>query len=201
VGEGSKHLVEVTVTGGQTLTATDGHPFWLPSQRRWVPAEDLRTGDQLLTPTGALVQVTAAKAWTAPAKVNNLGVAGLHTYYVVAGTTPVLVHNCGVDDLDPWQVVDRVDAHVLNLHGPGTEASASKFVSGTTREDIVNMVHEGVSRSASTATGNHAHLVDLGPRIVGSVTTSGGVTRTTSRVKIWINDGALGTIHPTLEGS
>jgi hypothetical protein len=29
----------------------------------------------------------------------NLTVADVHTYYVVAGDTPVLVHNCGADDL------------------------------------------------------------------------------------------------------
>jgi len=27
--------------------------------------------------------------------MRNLTVADLHTYYVIAGTTPVLVHNCG----------------------------------------------------------------------------------------------------------
>jgi RHS repeat-associated protein len=134
VSEGSKHLVEVTVTGGQTLTATDGHPFWLPSQRRWVPAGDLRTGDQLLTPAGALVQVTAAKAWTALTKVNNLGVADLHTYYVLAGTTPVLVHNCGSSwvpnpDYSPEAIAGRSaqwQKHIDNLNGRAAQKAVAR---------------------------------------------------------------------------
>jgi hypothetical protein len=31
-------------------------------------------------------------------RVNNLSVSELHTYYVEAGTTPVLVHNCPADN-------------------------------------------------------------------------------------------------------
>lgn len=44
-GEGTRHLVTVTVDtdgreGAKTskLTATDGHPFWLPDVGRWVKA-------------------------------------------------------------------------------------------------------------------------------------------------------------------
>ncbi|WP_253772338.1 Hint domain-containing protein [Goodfellowiella coeruleoviolacea] len=47
VGGGVKHLVEITVdvdgdAGGATasVTATEGHPFWLPELRRWVTADE-----------------------------------------------------------------------------------------------------------------------------------------------------------------
>ncbi|WP_284581613.1 RHS repeat-associated core domain-containing protein [Streptomyces sp. 2P-4] len=101
VGEGRKKLVEVTVdTDGdrgeatETVTATDGHPFWLPTLREWVKAAELRPGQWLQTDTGTWIQVTAVKAWTEQKRVHNLTVAKHHTYYVVAGVTPLLVHNC-----------------------------------------------------------------------------------------------------------
>lgn len=41
-----------------------------------------------------MVRVTAVQRWTQPATVHNLTVADIHTYYVLAGETPILVHNC-----------------------------------------------------------------------------------------------------------
>ncbi|MFF5934255.1 polymorphic toxin-type HINT domain-containing protein [Streptomyces sp. NPDC012508] len=104
VGEGEKHLVRVTIDtdgakGTETapITATDGHPFWVLSLRKWVDAKDLKPGQWLRTSAGTHVQVSAVQAWTQTASVRNLTVADFHTYYVLAGTTSVLVHNtdCG----------------------------------------------------------------------------------------------------------
>ncbi|MER6622371.1 polymorphic toxin-type HINT domain-containing protein [Streptomyces sp. NPDC000931] len=104
IGKGAKNLVEITIDtdgekGGKTAktTATDGHPFWVPELREWVRATDLRSGDWLKTSAGTRVQVSAVKRWTQQARVYNLTVADIHTYYVVAGASSVLVHNCGVD--------------------------------------------------------------------------------------------------------
>ncbi|MFF2845091.1 putative toxin [Streptomyces sp. NPDC058001] len=47
------------------------------------------------TGSGTRVQVAALTRWTQQATVYNLTVAELHTYYVLAGLTPVLVHNAG----------------------------------------------------------------------------------------------------------
>ncbi|MFF9803339.1 polymorphic toxin-type HINT domain-containing protein, partial [Streptomyces rochei] len=99
-GKGTKHLVAITVdTDGRsgdktsTITATDGHPFWVPDLGRWVQAGDLERGQWLSTGSGSWIQVTAVQTRTARATVHNLTVEGLHTYYVLAGTTPVLAHN------------------------------------------------------------------------------------------------------------
>ncbi len=40
------------------------------------------------------VVAAAIRTYSAPARVHNLTVADIHTYYVLAGATPVLVHNC-----------------------------------------------------------------------------------------------------------
>ncbi|MGW6391202.1 polymorphic toxin-type HINT domain-containing protein [Streptomyces sp. NPDC055103] len=102
VGEGEKHLVRVTVdtdgtkgTATAPITATDGHPFWIPALNKWIDAKALKPGQWLRTSAGTDVQITAVQAWTQTAGVRNLTVADFHTYYVLAGATPVLVHNCG----------------------------------------------------------------------------------------------------------
>ncbi|WP_407554728.1 RHS repeat-associated core domain-containing protein [Streptomyces sp. Pv4-95] len=99
-GKGTKHLVTVTVdTDGKkgdkkaSVTATDGHPFWIPEIGKWLDATDLHPGQWLRTNTGTHVQITAVKRWTKQATVRNLTIADLHTYYVLAGAAPVLVHN------------------------------------------------------------------------------------------------------------
>lgn len=100
-GDGVKHLVKISIDtdgerGSKTaeVTATDGHPFWVPELGEWIDATDLRPGQWLRTSAGTYVQITAIDRWTTPrAAVHNLTVANTHTYYVIAGAIPVLVHN------------------------------------------------------------------------------------------------------------
>ncbi|MGW4697819.1 DddA-like double-stranded DNA deaminase toxin [Kitasatospora cineracea] len=91
-------FTELTVTSsdkGQqgTVTATDHHPFWVQSTTQWTYAAEIRIGDTLRTDTGATAQVASIRHWTALQPAYNLTVADLHTYYVLAGTTPLLTHN------------------------------------------------------------------------------------------------------------
>jgi hypothetical protein len=92
VGSGAKRLVDITV-GPATVTATRNHPFWVPDLAQWVPAGNLAAGQLLRTGAGTRAQVTAIHPYTARTTVHNLTVAGHHTYYALAGTTPLLVHN------------------------------------------------------------------------------------------------------------
>lgn len=117
-GTGAKHLVKVTIDtdgdeGAKTasVTATDGHPFWVPELREWIDATDLRQGEWLRTSVGTLVQITAVQRWTHQSTVHNLTVSDLHTYYVLAGETPVLVHNsnCGIRPHDKARGAAGVD--------------------------------------------------------------------------------------------
>ncbi|THA25095.1 hypothetical protein E4198_10455 [Streptomyces sp. RKND-216] len=104
LGKGLKRLVRVTVDvdgdkGDETasVTATDGHPFWVPELDAWIDATDLKAGQWLRTSVGTHVQITAVARYTQPTTVHNLTVTDTHTYYVLAGATPVLVHNCDGD--------------------------------------------------------------------------------------------------------
>ncbi|MFJ9432553.1 RHS repeat-associated core domain-containing protein [Streptomyces sp. NPDC101490] len=96
-GSGEKNLVDITVTAADgrpdSLTATTEHPFWLPDSKAWAAADTLRPGQWLRTAAGTHVQITAIRHRTATADVFNLTVDDLHTYYVLAGDTSVLVHN------------------------------------------------------------------------------------------------------------
>ncbi|MFD5077616.1 polymorphic toxin-type HINT domain-containing protein [Streptomyces sp. NPDC058371] len=106
-GTGLKHLVKVTVdvdgkkgNKTSTVTATEGHPFWVPELGEWIKATDLEQGERLRTTTGNQVQITAIDRWTTlKATVHNLTVSELHTYYVLAGPTPIVVHNCAAPSI------------------------------------------------------------------------------------------------------
>ncbi|GAB7042939.1 hypothetical protein JCM9533A_67900 [Catenuloplanes niger JCM 9533] len=101
-GTGVKNLVKVVIdvdgdAGAKTaeVTATDGHPFWVPELGEWIDATDLQPGQWLRTSAGTAVQISAVERRTAAeATVHNLGVADVHTYYVIADGASVLVHNC-----------------------------------------------------------------------------------------------------------
>ncbi|HZM83370.1 MAG TPA: RHS repeat-associated core domain-containing protein [Candidatus Limnocylindrales bacterium] len=105
-GTGDKQLFDISIESTQgttaSVTATDGHPFWVDADGRadtpggqWINAADLRQGQWLKTSDGKLVRVAGTHAHAQYANVYNLTVAGLHTYYVLAGSTAVLVHNAG----------------------------------------------------------------------------------------------------------
>ncbi|WP_328665753.1 hypothetical protein OG905_01535 [Streptomyces sp. NBC_00322] len=75
-------------------------PCWVDDLEAWATAEQLEPGVWLRTSTGTRVQVSAVRSWTGQDRtVHNLTVANLHTFYVLAGDTALLVHNangCGV---------------------------------------------------------------------------------------------------------
>ncbi|GAA3001191.1 polymorphic toxin-type HINT domain-containing protein [Actinokineospora diospyrosa] len=124
LGKGLKHLVDVSVEGGDDpghLVATDGHPFWVVGKGAFVRADHLAAGDELRTPAGGTRVVLGTRAyWVLDQQVHNLTVATDHTYYVLAGGTPVLVHNCNgialgfreveAGDMALFEFSDRVGA-------------------------------------------------------------------------------------------
>jgi nucleic acid/nucleotide deaminase of polymorphic system toxin len=61
---------------------------------RWVPAGRLIPGHKLAAPDGHSEYVVAVHNYIGLKPMRSLTIADFHTYYVVAGNTPVLVHNC-----------------------------------------------------------------------------------------------------------
>lgn len=106
-----------------TLKTTQHHPFWDNTEGRWVDAADLQPRHELLVhqdifddtkqpldsdntgagqggggppaKAAAKVTVTAVHNHVGSKTMHDLTIADTHTYYVIAGNTPVLVHNCG----------------------------------------------------------------------------------------------------------
>ncbi|MGW8990048.1 polymorphic toxin-type HINT domain-containing protein [Streptomyces zhihengii] len=126
ITEEDKHFNElsiVTSSGEEMLTATHEHPFWSPSAKEWLPASALAPGASLRTAAGDTVTVSNNRAYSHNARTYNLTVDDFHTYYVLAGTTPVLVHNagksrvCGPGDI-PNTVHDGVDDIINNGRPP-----------------------------------------------------------------------------------
>ena len=92
---------------------------------------------------GTWVEVSAIKRWTEKHLVHNLTVDEIHTYYVLAGNAPVLVHNCtpgadkpgvpgGVENLGDVQMAtdDALDTAVEFL-GPNYQGMGDgRFLSG-----------------------------------------------------------------------
>ncbi|MER7000483.1 polymorphic toxin-type HINT domain-containing protein, partial [Streptomyces sp. NPDC000410] len=114
VTDDDKHFNELTIEtpqGSKKLTATHEHPFWSPSEKQWLEARELKPGMTLLTATGATVTVETNRAFSKRARTYNLTVEDLHTYYVLAGETPVLVHNsnCGIRKHDKARGAAGVD--------------------------------------------------------------------------------------------
>ncbi|MEE1834562.1 golvesin C-terminal-like domain-containing protein [Streptomyces sp. SP17KL33] len=122
-GDGTKQLVTITVDtdgragdGTSTITATDGHPFWRPDLGLWVDAGELRPGQWLSTGSGSWIRVTAVEERSARATVHNFTVDGLHTYFVLAGATPVLVHNVGRQEcMAEVSSMNKVTSGILDI--------------------------------------------------------------------------------------
>jgi RHS repeat-associated protein len=92
-----KDLVDLTIQDAKghtsVLHTTSRHPFWDDTSHKWVPAAKLTPRHALNTAANGHVYVTAIRIVPGAADMYNLTVERLHTYYVLAGETPVLVHN------------------------------------------------------------------------------------------------------------
>ncbi|UXY32704.1 RICIN domain-containing protein [Streptomyces sp. HUAS TT20] len=105
----TQRLVDITVADGGKLASTAGHKFYVVD-RGWTLVSDLHVGDRLRTPDGSVHPVTALldRSGLTPRTVYDLTVDDLHTFFVLAGATPILVHNCKV--ALGWQRDGALDA-------------------------------------------------------------------------------------------
>jgi len=86
------NVVDLLISGEEEpIGTTDNHPFWSEDRQEYVPAGELRVGENLRTVNGSQTYVQSIRPRGPPEDVYNLEVEGAHTYHV--GTTGVLVHN------------------------------------------------------------------------------------------------------------
>ncbi|WP_344440833.1 polymorphic toxin-type HINT domain-containing protein, partial [Kitasatospora nipponensis] len=144
-------FTELTVDPGNgtkgSVTATDHHPFWVESTRAWTDAAAVQVGDTLRTDTGATAQVASIRHWTGLQPAYNLTVADLHTYYVLAGTVPVLTHNLDcfgqiqniAKKLPNWVKDAKTRGFILSTGADGSKTEAVDLVSGYNEDrDAIN---------------------------------------------------------------
>ncbi|MCZ1000447.1 polymorphic toxin-type HINT domain-containing protein [Streptomyces mirabilis] len=132
----TKAVVRTETAQSAHLTTTFHHPFYDETQSAFVDAKDLRTGDVLQTPTGT-AEVTGVRLYHANSTTYDLTIGTLHTYYVEAGSTPVLVHNAnavakcgraapgyqyrGASQYKDLKDIDSVTGKLKTTNVPGTE--------------------------------------------------------------------------------
>ncbi len=142
-----RDYVNVTVAtegGPKSIVGTAHHLYWDATSHSWTQASQLHVGHLLQTSDGATALIVALRPYAARMVTYNLTVETAHTYYVLAGATPVLVHNCSsVDDLsrsatDPLngKAGDSAASRAYQKHmnRPGT--SLIKLNSGKDRVDM-----------------------------------------------------------------
>ncbi|MBQ0994208.1 polymorphic toxin-type HINT domain-containing protein [Micromonospora sp. H61] len=113
-------LTDLTVVAAgaepSVIKTTQHHPFWSEDRKDWIDAADVQVGESLRALDGKAVTVQAVRSYAGLKSMHDLTVADIHTYYVVAGKTPVLVHNCGDGFTPAPSMADRpygpVDARI-----------------------------------------------------------------------------------------
>ncbi|MQY06986.1 polymorphic toxin-type HINT domain-containing protein [Actinomadura macrotermitis] len=134
-----KRLVDLVVDpdgviGGPTsvITSTAEHPYWLSASHAWVDAGSLVFGDELTTPDGRSAMVVGTHERVRVQRVHNFTIAGLHTYYVLAGSTPLLVHNDGGDD----EPCDAAWQGALHLQDEIARGNGNHAIPGIDMDDV-----------------------------------------------------------------
>jgi hypothetical protein len=134
-------MAAIILVGGAVINATAHHPIWDATTRTFTYAADLHPGDQLREPSGHTIKIAKIHPYRAVLTAYNLDVTGIHTYYVQAGPTAILVHNsCDsggpvllgrLADMQRYMASKpegEFDADFLNIRG--TMAGGKKGVGG-----------------------------------------------------------------------
>ncbi|WP_437014106.1 polymorphic toxin-type HINT domain-containing protein [Streptomyces sp. enrichment culture] len=166
VTEDDKEFSDLTVKTAsgeaQDLVATTTHPFWVVSERTWIKAGDLEPGMKLRTPSGDTVEVAANHHFDKRQQTHDLTVSDVHTYYVLAGATPVLVHNSNgcinwaSNSVKTW-------GHTFKTHGAG--AKNTKALTDRARS-TGNQQGQWLDNDAAAEFLKGLHVEGAGPRSV-----------------------------------
>ncbi|MBY8885751.1 HINT domain-containing protein [Streptomyces sp. PTM05] len=198
ITDGDKHFDELTVTSGgrQTakLVATYEHPFWNPTAHAWLQAKDLTPGTSLQSTHGATVRVLTNHPFDQRARTYNLTVDDLHTYYVLAGTAPVLVHNSNC--MEPM-LDDVSEAYVRGKHfagGANLDRTKGVFSDDTDLEHLVEKASE-VAPSEPNESGFYERVVNYG-KPIGETSANDGARQTSWFMLVQDKYGGVITMYP-----
>ncbi|MBK5993016.1 sugar-binding protein [Streptomyces sp. MBT58] len=204
--EDDKHFVDLTVTGGsgaaESLVSTTTHPFWSVSGGDWIEAGNLRAGMTLRASDGDTVTLVSTRRFDERQRTYDLTVAGTHTYYVVAGTTPLLVHNCGDIDKDYDVAGGHAKDHVglsdddLIARAPTLRGGKASSLTQETAQESINAVLSEVNLNAWAARNSHGAERTLSRRFrspIGRVADSSGNVTDAYSLKLLVRRVNKGT--------
>ncbi|MEZ4986318.1 MAG: polymorphic toxin-type HINT domain-containing protein [Saprospiraceae bacterium] len=119
------------VVNNDTITTTSNHPFFIPKLGRYLSADSLWRGMNLLALTGTLMTVQSAVAFDSTMAVYNFEVADHHNYFV--GEDGVLVHNecvfvkLGLRNLPQETAADPIFDVLTNVFGTTPQATLNRM--------------------------------------------------------------------------
>ncbi|MFC1411557.1 polymorphic toxin-type HINT domain-containing protein [Streptacidiphilus sp. N1-12] len=118
--------IGVSTGGGHTsiIHTTANHPFWDDTTHGWVAAGDLKPGHALASTQGRHPTVRTVRSTPGVANRYNLTVRQLHTYYILAGNVPVLVHNTGSCILTDEEGLASANSASSQFDKPGNMSGA-----------------------------------------------------------------------------
>jgi Pretoxin HINT domain len=166
-------------------SGTSHHLYWDATTRAWTRADHLHAGDRVQTTEGHTATIVALHRHTGTMVTYNLTVDHLHTYYVEAGTTPVLVHNssCPVNiSKGRWQHI--WERHVIR---GGKYPNKSKFFT-TSKPKIQKMIN----RALDGQTDDGAYYYEF-PNPIGQ----DGAGDPQSFIRVVVRGGQLITAFPS----
>ncbi|PWQ99702.1 polymorphic toxin-type HINT domain-containing protein, partial [Leucothrix arctica] len=172
-GKGMKALIDLQLASGRTVTATSGHPFYIPDQDEWVEVGRLTINSVLLNIQGGITKVESTNERFELATVYNLTVANDHNFYV--GKDAILAHNiaeCDAAGLADFRAglglpaagspSDRSTLAMMNVGGKkifginahGQQVSGVNAISKTHAEiDVLNQIKQyGINVRGSSLT-------------------------------------------------
>jgi len=151
-GDKLHEIISFSVSGGEEISATDGHPFYIADEdARWLQAKDLDVGDLLVNRDGDKLPIVQLSSETRNSIVYNLTVANTHTFYV--GEQNLLAHNstCRI----PHRAKPRLEqgnnregwVHIRQRHIPGGGTNQGDlFAPGTTQFQIEQAANKIMSK-------------------------------------------------------
>ena len=144
------------------IGATSEHPFWSNDRQNFIPAKELRVGEELETSLGKSNRVTSIEPRGGEEMVYGLEVAGEHVYHVTSNS--LLVHNSSVYSQgnpadDSFNLLLGLGYHVDPTKRHATESLLERFAARL-KDPIGKNFWE-----ISTARGINPNLVFRGPKL------------------------------------
>ncbi|MET9266272.1 hypothetical protein [Amycolatopsis sp. NPDC004079] len=128
VSEDDKSFVRLSVstdTGNGIVNVTSGHLLWNDTSKKWMPAASFKAGDYLHVPSGGRAKVSGIHGYVGHLRTYNLTVSVTPTFYVLAGRTPILVHNGAMCVKDLGNGVKLYDDGSVRIDGKWAGSTGS----------------------------------------------------------------------------